>query len=86
MSVKRGASGVSPDVAPRGPCGMAKATLLEAQPRSDHASPAATLVIAASPCAPDTAYAGRNDLEQVMQGSRGGTPGNELGSRDEWAT
>ena len=43
MSVKRGASGVSPDVAPQGPRDMAKATLLEAQPRSVNARPVATL-------------------------------------------
>src|SRR5262245_25521859 len=72
--------------APRDPHGMVKATLLEAQSRSDHARPAATLVSAASPCAPDTAYAGRNDLQQVLQGSRGEAPGSEPGSRGEWAT
>jgi hypothetical protein len=43
MSVKQGALEVSPDVALQDPRGMAKATLLEAQPRSVNARPVATL-------------------------------------------
>jgi hypothetical protein len=43
MSVKRGTSRVSYGVAPQDPRGMAKAILLEVQPRSVNARPVATL-------------------------------------------